>query len=86
MYPGTKPQATDEAKLMAESLRIFNSRFDGLKLRPGQTRWGENFPAEWAGLAAISKHSGQLPECSARPPSPRTGSSTRRTASTGPPW
>jgi NitT/TauT family transport system substrate-binding protein len=62
MYPGTKPQGTDEAKLMAESLRIFNSRFDGLKLRPGQTRWGENFPAEWAGLAAIAKQSGQLPE------------------------
>jgi NitT/TauT family transport system substrate-binding protein len=62
MYPGTKPQGTDEAKLMAESLRIFNSRFDGLKLRAGQTRWGESVPAEWAGLAAIAKQSGQLPE------------------------
>jgi NitT/TauT family transport system substrate-binding protein len=62
MYPGTKPQGVEDAKLMPESLRIFNSRFDGLKLRPGQSRWGESFPAEWAGLAAIAKHSGQIPE------------------------
>jgi NitT/TauT family transport system substrate-binding protein len=62
MYPGTKPQGGDEAKVMAESLRIFASRFDGLKLRPGQQRWGENVPAEWAGVATLAKHAGQLPE------------------------
>ena len=62
LYPGTKPQGVDEAKLMPESLRIFNSRFEGLKLRAGQSRWGESFPAEWTGLAAIAKHSGQIPE------------------------
>ena len=62
MYPGTKPQGSDEAKLMAESLRIFSSRFDGLKLRPGQQKWGENVPAEWAGVATLAKHAGQLPE------------------------
>ena len=61
-YPGTKPQGTDESKMMAESLRIFNSRFDGLKLRSGQSRWGENVLAEWAGIATIAKQSGQLPE------------------------
>jgi NitT/TauT family transport system substrate-binding protein len=61
MYPGTKPQGVDDAKLMAESLRIFTSRFEGLRLRPGQARWGESFPAEWTGLATIAKHSGQLP-------------------------
>jgi NitT/TauT family transport system substrate-binding protein len=62
MYPGTKPQGTDESKMMAESLRIFNSRFDGLKLRPGQARWGENVLGEWAGIATIAKQSGQLPD------------------------
>ena len=62
MYPGTKSQGTDEAKLMQESLRIFTSRFDGLKLRPGQRKWGESFPAEWAGLVTIAKQAGQIPE------------------------
>jgi NitT/TauT family transport system substrate-binding protein len=61
-YPGTTPQGTDESKMMAESLRIFNSRFDGLKLRPGQARWGENVLGEWAGIATIAKQSGQLPD------------------------
>jgi NitT/TauT family transport system substrate-binding protein len=62
MYPGTRPQGADEAKLMPESLRIFASRFEGLKLRPGQQRWGESFAAEWAGLATLAKHAGQLPD------------------------
>ena len=62
MYPGTRPQGADEAKLMPEALRIFTSRFEGLKLRPGQTRWGENVPAEWAGIVALAKHAGQVPE------------------------
>ncbi len=62
MYPGTRPQGDDQAKLMQESLRIFNSRFDGLKLRPGQQKWGENVAAEWDGISTLAKHAGQLPE------------------------
>jgi NitT/TauT family transport system substrate-binding protein len=61
MYPATKPQGTDEKKIMADSLRIFSSRFDGLRLRKGHQRWGENVPDEWAGLAKIAKQSGGLP-------------------------
>jgi hypothetical protein len=47
---------------MQESLRIFNSRFDGLKLRSGQQKWGENFAVEWEGIATLAKHAGQLPD------------------------
>lgn len=34
MYPATKPQGTDEKKVMQDSLRIFTSRFELFRLRP----------------------------------------------------
>ena len=62
MYPATRPQGADEKKMLQESLRIFVSRFDGLKLRSGHQKWGENVRNEWAVLAKLVQQSGPLPD------------------------
>jgi NitT/TauT family transport system substrate-binding protein len=60
MYPQTKPDIADQQKLMAESLRIFHSRFDGLALH-GSEKWGEMTKAQWDRVAQITKAQGQIP-------------------------
>ena len=43
---------------MQESLRIFTSRFEGLKLRPGQRKWGESFAERGSGEQLTKRSSG----------------------------
>lgn len=59
-YPQTKPEG-DEAKNMASSKIIFQSRFDGFVLPKG-VKWGENLESQWNGIADLMKKEGLLPK------------------------
>jgi NitT/TauT family transport system substrate-binding protein len=61
MYPQTKPDVADQQKLMADALRVFHSRFDGLALKGGVDKWGEMTKAQWDRVAQITKDQGQIP-------------------------
>lgn len=60
MYPQSKPQGTDEEKLLADSRRVFLSRFSGYGLN-GVTKYGEALPAQWERTADLVKQQGLLP-------------------------
>jgi NitT/TauT family transport system substrate-binding protein len=62
IYPQTKPQGTDEAKLLAESLRVYRSRFDGFKLNAGVTKWGLSTKEQWDRLLKIALEQKLVPE------------------------
>jgi len=60
LYPQSKPQGTDEAKLLSDSRRVFMSRFADYELR-GTNKYGENFAKQWDDLAVLMKEQGLLP-------------------------
>ena len=60
LYPQSKPQVTDEARLMADSRRVFMSRFAGYQLR-ATNKYGENLPEQWEYAADLMKKQGHLP-------------------------
>lgn len=60
LYPQSKPQVSDEAKLMADSRRVFMSRFSGYALR-GTTKYGESLPAQWDYVTEIMTQQGHVP-------------------------
>ncbi len=59
LYPQSKPQVTDEAKLMPDARRVFMSRFSGYELR-GTKKYGEHLPEQWEFAAEIMKRQGHL--------------------------
>ncbi|MFO1161515.1 MAG: ABC transporter substrate-binding protein [Reyranellaceae bacterium] len=61
LYPQSKPQVTDEAKLMADSRRVFMARFSSYELR-GTSKYGESLPAQWQYAADLMKKQGYLPD------------------------
>ena len=60
MYPQSKPQGTDEEKLLADSRRVFLSRFQGYGLK-GVTKYGQSLPVQWDRTADLVKQQGLLP-------------------------
>jgi len=60
IYPQSKPQGTDEAKLLSDSRRIFMSRFVDYELH-GTDKYGESLPKQWDELAVLMKQQGLLP-------------------------
>ncbi|MBV8193762.1 MAG: ABC transporter substrate-binding protein [Alphaproteobacteria bacterium] len=61
LYPQSKPQVTDEAKLMADSRRVFMARFSSYELS-GTNKYGESLPAQWDYAADLMKKQGHLPD------------------------
>ena len=61
LYPQSKPQVTDEAKLMADSRRVFMARFSSYELR-GTNKYGESLPAPWDYAADLMRKQGYLPD------------------------
>ncbi len=56
LYPASRPQSGDEAKLMQDALRVFMSRFDLQRVDTrADKRFGFGSPAQWAKLQAIYK-------------------------------
>jgi NitT/TauT family transport system substrate-binding protein len=60
LYPQSKPQGTDEAKLLADSRRVFMSRFADYELH-GTDKYGESLPQQWDQVADLMKKQGTLP-------------------------
>lgn len=60
VYPQTRPQGGDPAKVMEEAKRVFLSRFSSYALN-GVTRYGESLPAQWTRLAQQMQAAGELP-------------------------
>ncbi len=60
VYPQSKPQGTDEAKLLADSRRVFMSRFQDYELH-GTNKYGESLAKQWDDLAELMKGQGLLP-------------------------
>lgn len=60
VYPQSKPQGTDEAKLLADSRRVFMSRFQDYALN-GVKNYGESLPQQWDQVAELMKKQGTLP-------------------------
>ena len=60
LYPQSKPQGTDEAKLLSDSRRVFMSRFADYELR-GTNKYGESLAKQWDDLAVLMKEQGLLP-------------------------
>jgi NitT/TauT family transport system substrate-binding protein len=56
LYPQTKPQSGDEAKLLKEAMHVFNARFELQRVdhRPDK-RYGAVTPAQWQTLTKIYK-------------------------------
>ena len=46
LYPQSKPQGTDEAKLLADSRRVFMSRFADYELHDTR-KYGESLAKRW---------------------------------------
>lgn len=59
LYPQSKPQVTDETKLMADSRRVFMARFSSYELR-GTKKYGESLPSQWQYAAELMKKQGYL--------------------------
>ena len=59
-YPQSKPQGTDEAKLMSDSRRVFSSRFADYELK-GTKKYGESFAAQWEYVSELMKKQGNIP-------------------------
>lgn len=59
LYPQSKPQVTDESRLMADSRRVFMARFSSYDLR-GTKKYGENLPGQWQYAAELMKKQGHL--------------------------
>ncbi len=56
LYPQTRPQAGDEAKLLKEAMHVFNARFDLQRVDNRQDkRYGAATLAQWASLQKIFK-------------------------------
>jgi NitT/TauT family transport system substrate-binding protein len=60
IYPQSKPQGTDEAKILADSRRVFMSRFQDYELH-GTNKYGENLAEQWDDLGVLMKQQGLLP-------------------------
>jgi NitT/TauT family transport system substrate-binding protein len=60
LYPQSKPQGTDEAKLLADSRRVFMSRFSDYELH-GTNKYGESLPQQWNQVSDLMKKQGNLP-------------------------
>jgi NitT/TauT family transport system substrate-binding protein len=60
LYPQSKPQGTDEAKLLADSRRIFMSRFQDYELK-GTKNYGESFATQWDYVSELMKKQGNIP-------------------------
>jgi NitT/TauT family transport system substrate-binding protein len=60
LYPQSKPQGTDEAKIMSDSRRIFSSRFNDYELK-GTKKYGESFAAQWDYVSDLMKKQGNIP-------------------------
>ena len=60
LYPQSKPQGTDEAKLLSDSRRVFTSRFADYELRDTK-KYGESLAKQWDSLAVLMKEQGLLP-------------------------
>jgi len=60
LYPQSKPQGTDEAKLLSDSKRVFMSRFQDYELRDTK-KYGENLAPQWDTLGTMMKQQGLLP-------------------------
>ncbi len=60
LYPQSKPQGTDEAKLLGDSKRVFMSRFQDYELH-GTKKYGEHMAAQWDTLGTMMKQQGTLP-------------------------
>jgi len=59
-YPQSKPQGTNEAELLRDAKRIFESRFASYKLE-GTSKYGESFAAQWKRVTDQLKEQGLLP-------------------------
>jgi NitT/TauT family transport system substrate-binding protein len=60
VYPQSKPQGTDEAKLLSDSKRVFLSRFQDYELQ-GTKKYGESFAKQWDDLGTLMKQQSLLP-------------------------
>jgi NitT/TauT family transport system substrate-binding protein len=60
LFPQSKPQGSDEAKLLQDSKRVFMSRFEGYALN-GVSKYGESLPAQWERTAGLLRQQGTLP-------------------------
>lgn len=60
VYPQTRPQGGDPARVMEEAKRVFLSRFSSYAL-DGVTRYGESLPAQWLRLSQQMQDAGELP-------------------------
>jgi NitT/TauT family transport system substrate-binding protein len=60
LYPQSKPQGSDEAKLLSDSKRVFMSRFQDYELH-GTNKYGEHTAPQWDTLGAMMKEQGTLP-------------------------
>ena len=56
LYPASKPQSGDDAKLLKDALHVFNARFDLQRIDTrDDKRFGIGTPAQWEKLKAIYK-------------------------------
>ena len=62
LYPNQKPAGVDEAKAVADGIRIMAARFDKYLDFDGasERRWGEFPPQAWRDFAAVLHEGGQL--------------------------
>jgi len=60
LYPQSKPQGADEAKLLSDSRRVFMSRFADYELHDTK-KYGESLAKQWDDLAGLMKEQGLLP-------------------------
>jgi NitT/TauT family transport system substrate-binding protein len=60
LYPQSKPQGSDEAKLLSDSRRVFMSRFADYELHDTK-KYGESLAKQWDDLAGLMKEQGLLP-------------------------
>jgi len=61
MYPQTRPQGMDEARALAESIHVFNARFETQRVDNREDkRWGASSAAQWNRLKAIYKEQGLI--------------------------
>ncbi len=60
LYPQSKPQGADEAKLLVDARRIFSSRFNDYELK-GTKKYGESFAAQWDYVSDLMKKQGNIP-------------------------
>ncbi|WP_149538875.1 ABC transporter substrate-binding protein [Siccirubricoccus phaeus] len=60
VYPQTKPQGGDPAKVMEEAKRVFLSRFSAFAVPPG-TQYGATSPSQWELVTKQMQEAGELP-------------------------